>query len=45
MPELPWVDFIRLHPGAHLVTASVMRARTDHHLARLLRLLNQLIRE
>ena len=45
MAELPWVDFIRLHPAAHLVTASVVPPRTGHHLARLRRLLNQLIRE
>jgi hypothetical protein len=45
VPELPWVDFIRLHPGAHLVTASVVPPRTGQHLARPRRLLNQLIRE
>jgi hypothetical protein len=45
MPERPWVDFIRLHPAAHLVTASVVPPRTGHHLARLRRLLNRLIRE
>jgi hypothetical protein len=45
MAELLWVDFIRLHPAGHLVTASVVPPRTGHHLARLHRLLNQLIRE
>jgi hypothetical protein len=45
MPELPWIDFIRLHPTAHLVAASVVPPRAGHHLARLRWLLNQLIRE
>jgi hypothetical protein len=45
MPELHWVGFIRLHPGAHLVTASVMPPRTAPHLSRPRRLFNQLIRE
>jgi len=45
MPERPWVDFIRLHPAAHLVTASIVPPRTGHHLARLRRLLNRVIRE
>jgi hypothetical protein len=45
MAELAWVDFIRLHPAAHLVTASVVPPRTGNHLARLRRRLNQLIRE
>ena len=45
MPERPWVDFIRLHPAANLVTASVVPPRTGHHLARLRRLLNRVIRE
>ena len=45
MAELPWVDFIRLHPAAHLVAASVVPPRTGQHLDRLRGLVNQLIRE
>ena len=43
MASLPWIDFLRLHPGAHLVIGIVMPVPGSSHLMRLRRLLNDVI--
>ena len=43
MPSLPWIDFLRVHPQAHLVVGIVTPVPGSSHLMRLRRLLNDVI--
>ena len=43
MASLPWIDFQRDHPQAHLVVGVVTSTGSSSHLTRLRRLLNRLI--
>lgn len=43
MASLPWIDFLRVHPRAHVVVGIVAPVPGSSHLMRLRRLLNDVI--